>query len=175
MIVQVEHLSDSKEWQQMPNKEEEDEEEEKKKSRLFFISWNINLSSFLRLKIFCRNPLRWTFLPVDGGPETKTVTNKLWDPQVLWTKAKEVILDRRLGLMEAICHLVFIKYSSKSKVCRKTTITSSKRPEGTDCWQRCFSIWFFSCVGNYVWRLSLHECFLSLWSALLNVFSCMIL
>lgn len=58
---------------------------------------------------------------------------------------------------------------------QQTTITTStKRPEGTDCWQHCCLRWFF-CVSDYVWkRLSLHECFLSLRSALLNVFCCMI-
>lgn len=87
-----------------------------------------------------------------------------------------VSLVRRLdSLMGAVSHIVFIKYSSKSKVCRETTITTStKRPEGTDCWQRCCLRWF-SCVSDFVWkRLSLHECFLSLRAAFLNVFCCIL-
>lgn len=65
--------------------------------------------------------------------------------------------------------------NQKSVEKQKTSITTStKRPEGTDCWQRCCLRWF-PCVGDYVWkRLSLHECFLSLRSSEC-LFCCMIL
>lgn len=102
----------------------------------------------LVLEFFCRNSPSRTFLLLSGGnPGTKTLaSNKLPVPLLLWTdwKVGGCSGQKTPYSNSPSLSCCFIRYRSNSerkktpyKICRVTITTSTKRPEGTDCWRRC--------------------------------------
>lgn len=129
-----------------------------------------------------------------GNPGTKTVANnKLPVPLLLWTDWKVGGCSGQKTSYSNSPSLSYclIKYRSNSerqkkkrthyKICRVIITTSTKKTWRhwlltASSWKWFLFFCLFSVFVTSVWqRLPLHECFLSLWSALLNVFCCKII